>query len=476
MFATGDIGSYGRHDEYDAASAFFDALLKAAKLSKGRLFVIPGNHDVDRANGFFLRRTLNSDEQAIEFFAPDRPSLHIVSKQKAFFDWYNRYFDGIRNFPERSTCGPVEIVKMRSTRLGILPVNTALFCQDDDDQSQLWVGRRCLDAAIEEVRALDPTLTVALTHHPLDWLSPIEKATITSKLEENVQFILRGHLHETDAKAIINGNGQTIHLAAGAAYQSKKWPRQALYATLNRNKITIHPIRYSESPREAWIHDTSIFPKEESYNLTLPFRAAKTVKSAKKRIGKVSTARTTATSVVGKIGSDSKIRITIKRQNVIELEFLETGRNYLIDYSKVSKVIADHDINRAEFEKRVEREFVSHQIMLDFDYVEVGIPLLDGMTVFVTKKTNVLTIEYLMTQRLQGTLRNAWDRLNHTYRVALRLPYRKGHACLIHSGERERSFETVTDLVNEASNFYFETAKVARRVKTSGIYRVERKC
>src|SRR3954454_11573056 len=47
IFATGDIAHGGQAGEYEQASSFFDALLAAAGVTKERLFVIPGNHDVD---------------------------------------------------------------------------------------------------------------------------------------------------------------------------------------------------------------------------------------------------------------------------------------------------------------------------------------------------------------------------------------------------------------------------------------------
>lgn len=48
VFATGDIANSGKAAEYQQATAFFDALLKAAGLDKSRLFVVPGNHDLDK--------------------------------------------------------------------------------------------------------------------------------------------------------------------------------------------------------------------------------------------------------------------------------------------------------------------------------------------------------------------------------------------------------------------------------------------
>jgi predicted MPP superfamily phosphohydrolase len=194
IFATGDIAYSGKAAEYGLATQFFDDLLRAAKLERRHLFVVSGNHDVDRTLGIGLARTLESREEADTYFGPDVPLHHLQSKQRAFKDWYNRYFSGIRSLPENSTCGPVEAFDTPEGKIGVLPINSALFCQDDDDHGKLWVGRRCLDAAIEELRKLDAQINVALLHHPLDWLHSAERSNIKTKLHESVDFILRGHL------------------------------------------------------------------------------------------------------------------------------------------------------------------------------------------------------------------------------------------------------------------------------------------
>src|SRR4051794_14867048 len=56
IFATGDVAHGGQESEYQAATQFFDALCAAAGIHKQYLYVVPGNHDVDRALGIGLTR------------------------------------------------------------------------------------------------------------------------------------------------------------------------------------------------------------------------------------------------------------------------------------------------------------------------------------------------------------------------------------------------------------------------------------
>src|SRR3954451_20195869 len=258
VFATGDIAYSGKAAEYELATAFFDHLLAAAGLERRHLFVIPGNHDVDRDLGIGLARTLTSREEADAYFGPKVPKGHLTQKLDELLRWHDEYFQGIRELPRTSTCGPVEAVEVRGCRIGVLPLNSALFCQDDLDHAKLLIGRRCLDAGLEQLCSLDANLRIALIHHPLDWLSDVERSNVKADLQANVDVILRGHLHETEVESVVSAQGGALHVAAGAAYQTRKWPNRALFATFENRGLTIFPIRYEDQPREVWTVDPSL--------------------------------------------------------------------------------------------------------------------------------------------------------------------------------------------------------------------------
>ncbi|MBI2908061.1 MAG: metallophosphoesterase [Chloroflexi bacterium] len=107
VFATGDVAYHGRDKEYNPATKFFDDLLEAAGLERCHLFLVPGNHDVDRTKGAGLTRTLATREEADAYFAPEAPHYHML-KLHDFREWYNDYFKGTRGAREDSTCGVAE--------------------------------------------------------------------------------------------------------------------------------------------------------------------------------------------------------------------------------------------------------------------------------------------------------------------------------------------------------------------------------
>lgn len=264
IFVTGDIAQSGSSAEYERATEFFDALLSAAELDKSKLFVVPGNHDVDRILGEDLARSLADAGRAERFFSPDKPKPHITVKQGAFAQWFDGYFAGMRAFPRTSTCGPVEIVAVNGRKIGILPLNSALFCQDEHDHSQLWLGRQAVDEALEQLRAHGADINVALIHHPLDWLHDGERSNIKAMLAGGIDVLLRGHLHDADGDQVAAIGGTFINLAAGATYQTVKYPNIALYVTVEDTSLAVHPIKYEDKPNPCWVPYLGLFSNEPS--------------------------------------------------------------------------------------------------------------------------------------------------------------------------------------------------------------------
>ena len=262
IFATGDVAHSGAENEYQTATAFFDALCAAAGVEKQHLFVIPGNHDVDRALEVGLARTLITREEADIYSGQAFPKGHILQKQRAFLQWHDRYFDGIRTFPINSTCGPVQAVEVKGCKIGILPVNSALSARTIMTMRSFRVGRRCIDPAIEAIEKLNADLKIALVHHPLDWLHDAERANIRTALQSGVDLIMYGHLHETDIERVAGVMGDALHMVAGAAYQTRQWPNRALYEMFRDGGIEVYPIRYEDQPRPLWTTDPSVFPFE----------------------------------------------------------------------------------------------------------------------------------------------------------------------------------------------------------------------
>lgn len=265
IIASGDIAHSGLKEEYDQATAFFNRLLGIVGLARTHLIVIPGNHDVDRKKGRGLARTLHSRKEADDYFDPAEPLLHVSQRQQAFLKWYNEFFSGIRSFPENTTCAPIETIQCGPSRVCVLPVNSAAFCFDDNDNGKLWIGRRCLVSPLEQLSATSAALKLVVMHHPFNWLSAEEEMNVKGAIRSAADCVLTGHLHATDVEQVVGVVGGTIQLTAGALYQTRDWPNTAMFCALSGNSLSILPIRYEDSPSEIWTLDPSRFPQSADF-------------------------------------------------------------------------------------------------------------------------------------------------------------------------------------------------------------------
>ncbi len=259
IFVTGDIVSQGQTSAYANASIFFERLLAAAELPRERLLVVPGNHDVDRDRGEFMARTLASRDQSDKYFHQAGTHDHF-QKLSGFQAWHDKFFEGIRTFPMHSTCA-VDVLDLNGIRVRVARINSALFCSGIDDHGKLWVGRRCLDILDEHPRC---DLSFALMHHPLDWLHE-EDNEVEERLHSHMHFILRGHLHSTRLHDVATPSGTALRLAAGASYQSGKWPKLAMFGRVDGANACILPIRYYDDNAPVWREDPGVFPNEPSH-------------------------------------------------------------------------------------------------------------------------------------------------------------------------------------------------------------------
>lgn len=268
VVVSGDIANTGKESEYQQASIFFDALIDALALTKEQIIVVPGNHDVDRSRGVGLSRTLHDMDESDNYFNDSSECLHIASRMSAYSAWYDSYFSGIRSFAKNSSISDEIVLSVRSRTVRVTPINSSAFCFDEADHGKLWIGRRSLDRFSGKAEREDD-LRIAVMHHPIDWLHHDDKVIVKSCLQEHFDCILTGHLHNTDIESVNGLSGECVHLAAGASYQTSKWPNTAMFVRLGQDNLTVLPIHFVIQPKARWTVDTSIYHRSGDYSGTI---------------------------------------------------------------------------------------------------------------------------------------------------------------------------------------------------------------
>lgn len=235
VFVTGDIAFSGGartpavgDTEYALASRWFRQLQEELEIPDERVFMVPGNHDVDRRADADVRRLLKltrAGEETLDdtLQAPlDRDRLRgRMARYLAFAQSFGppdatRFHDGLW---WRHSIDLAEGISLR-----VCGLNTALLSLDDEDQGRLRIGQRQLSELLVPAPG-DLEIALLLGHHPTTgrWLA--DEKELRGQLDRHAALYLFGHLHEADSEQSRHGWGTgCLRIAAGAAHAEAAAP------------------------------------------------------------------------------------------------------------------------------------------------------------------------------------------------------------------------------------------------------------
>lgn len=265
LLCTGDIAQSGRREEYLAARPVFEELLRILGLpARDRLFLVPGNHDVDRRRIDRPARAMQalfSGTGGVEEFnqvlvLPEE--LGLLGSRLGEYCRFTQDLLGAARAVSPDHPWRVDVYEHGSLRVGIASLCSVLVAGTDDERHKLLVGERQVRDAVKGLAGCP--LKVALLHHPVDWLAGEEEGRIRELLEAEFQVILHGHLHVPSTSARLSGSGTSITSAAGATYTARpEWPRQvqAVLFDPGSGAVTVHVFSWSERQGGHWCRDSS---------------------------------------------------------------------------------------------------------------------------------------------------------------------------------------------------------------------------
>lgn len=263
IFITGDLGFSGKPDEYEIVVNLLKKLLDVTKVAPERMFVVPGNHDVDRRVGKWLLRTLPDTETADAFFLEEDARAAHARK----FDAYRKALAPVLGESRKLGLGvgpqAIEMIDWGDARIAVASFNSAWFAQADSDPGNLWLGEANVAEAGDRLAEEKATFAITLMHHPLEQLDERERDTIEDRIERTFDLILRGHLHKNRTKIIKSQRGGYVEVAGLAAYQTSLWPNGCYLGEIRpcARTVTLYPYRYGTGA-DPWAIDTSVFPED----------------------------------------------------------------------------------------------------------------------------------------------------------------------------------------------------------------------
>lgn len=256
---TGDLAFSAKPAEYELAQRFLDDLLAATGVPKDRLFLVPGNHDVDRERitrgARNVAASLTDRESVNEVLATSEDLKLMLARFEGYAAFVENYFGGglaIKDEPYSW----VRKLEVDDREIAVLCLNSVWTAQGGEkDRNCLVIGERQTRAVLAQAEGVD--LTIALMHHPFDWLRDFDRDDSASLLTSRCDFILHGHMHQVGLLQTRTPDSKAMIIAAGACYETRQHPNSynLVRLDLDTGQGMVYLRTYSDKGGGFWTKD-----------------------------------------------------------------------------------------------------------------------------------------------------------------------------------------------------------------------------
>lgn len=197
----GDIAFKAEKDEYDAAMTWIEDLLKISRCPIARVYVIPGNHDIDR--GIVAKTpSVKNAQAAIVSASPDRREATLreqfedvetggaLLKPMAAYNEFAKFF-GCQIYSPDHLYWKQDLELEGSVRLRLHGLTSTILSGrngDDDTKGQLYLSP--LQTGLDPE---DNVVNLVIVHHPPDWY--LDTDEIEDDFNDRAAIHLFGHKH-----------------------------------------------------------------------------------------------------------------------------------------------------------------------------------------------------------------------------------------------------------------------------------------
>lgn len=295
---TGDLIDKGKVSDFsNFYQKFIVPISEVSKCPISNIFCVPGNHDAERDTNIpSLREEFKNNEKTGLHFGIKKGEFRKICARFQDFDDFNH-----KLHPNSKSYG-VDLIKLDNINIALIRLNSAVYSHDKDDYQNLGISKLQLDDLTKQYKCIkeqnDISLSIALMHHPDEWLRSDEKEhmwdyfTSTEKLP--VDIIMHGHTHESKIAGKIDLDSFVLSLVTGTTYENgnkeedpfnscrfalygidieEKTIQGNLYIANNKGKFVPDTTSYNSVNHDGgfWIpYDKSAFEKTSSLNLPVP--------------------------------------------------------------------------------------------------------------------------------------------------------------------------------------------------------------
>lgn len=361
VFCTGDI-AFGEasgaplSEQYTDAAKFFDELLVCCELPKERLFMVPGNHDVNRRN-------VSDDQQARLTEMARHSRSHVAEINRRFADCskdhclamarlgdYGEFVKAYRpDLYLKDYHLYAHTLEVDGYQVGIAGFNSAWSCAGIEDDRHLWLASEWqFNHMATNLEGAD--LKIGLIHHPFDWLNEVERHDAEVRASKNLHFLLHGHTHT----AWVRPSENCVHLAAGAvgADTPDQFGINLVRLNPRSGECCAHLFRYdsgwmiqpvpAHAPLGKWEFKTRVNPA--TYPLVKPPSDPQSVDEPKKIVS----AQISSPALQRLFGRDKLLKALTARFNDVPALALYgmrgNGKSELIRFLQRQEALAGHEV------------------------------------------------------------------------------------------------------------------------------------
>lgn len=265
---TGDIAQSATREQYIVAARFCERLLEATGVPKERLYMVPGNHDLDRRKvSKSQQRVYRVDKMdELDDLLRDPVQVPLLQGKFAEFNDFVHQVTGRRMFEGKESFHfyePLDLDKGDATlRVNVLGLNSALLAgYDGDDKEKLALGMAQVDLALSQ-RDADAPLSIALFHHPFGCMASLDEVC-ESKLRTQLDLLHTGHMHRARNVCERDSSGIAVSVTAAASWHEKERPLRfsIVEVDLGNGQGRVHHHKYLDEHQD-WFRDHDLNARE----------------------------------------------------------------------------------------------------------------------------------------------------------------------------------------------------------------------
>lgn len=205
LFFTGDLIDKGAINFTDKENAFYtfekvfiDPILNYNPSLKGKIFIVPGNHDVyrdkiDKYSESGLKSELDNVKSLDSFLQSNRLKSKHLERVEDYKKWESDFYEKY-NSKKSSNFEFTFKLNVDKYKVGITCLNSAWLCKDEFDKENLLVGKNQIENSLVEIN--DCQIKLALSHHPLEFFKEFDRETLKISIYRNYDILFTGHVHQ----------------------------------------------------------------------------------------------------------------------------------------------------------------------------------------------------------------------------------------------------------------------------------------